>query len=80
MSFGFYPFAKQLQDRVGVPVIDPLRAGVAAASAMLALGVLPSARAFPRIGDPQPLVRFLSSLAAPAPGGAVAVAGGRTGA
>ncbi len=35
MSFGFYPFAKQLQERIGVPVIDPLRAGVAAARAML---------------------------------------------
>jgi allantoin racemase len=80
MSFGFYPFAMQLQDRVGVPVIDPLRAGVAAARAMLTLGVLPSARAFPRVEDPQHLVRFLSSLGAPALGGAVAVAGGRSGA
>jgi allantoin racemase len=66
MSFGFYPFAKQLQERLGVPVIDPLRAGIAAANSLLALGILPSARAIPRIDDPQHLVRFLSSLAAPA--------------
>ena len=63
MSFGFYPFAKKLQERLGVPVIDPLRAGVAAAKSMLELGVLPSSRAVPRIDDPQHLVRFLSSLA-----------------
>jgi Asp/Glu/hydantoin racemase len=66
MSFGFYPFAKQLQERLGAPVIDPLRAGIAAANSLLALGILPSARAIPRIDDPQHLVRFLSSLAAPA--------------
>jgi allantoin racemase len=77
MSFGFYPFAKQLQERLGVPVIDPLRAGIAAANSMLAIGILPSARAIPRIDDPQHLVRFLSSLAAPSLHGPVA-AGGRS--
>lgn len=80
MSFGFYPFAKQLQERIGFPVIDPLRAGVAAARAMLTLGVLPSTRAIPRIDDPQHLVRFLSSLGAPALSGAAAVAGRSIGA
>lgn len=79
MSFGFYPFAKELQDRLGVPVIDPLRAGVAAASAMLTLGVLPSTRAVPRIDDPQHLVRFLTSLGAPAFEGSMAAAAGRSG-
>jgi allantoin racemase len=77
MSFGFYPFAKQLQQRLGVPVIDPVRAGVSAARAMLELGVLPSTRGTPRIDDPQDLVRFLSSLAQPSLSGAVA-AGGRS--
>jgi allantoin racemase len=79
MSFGFYPFAKRLQEQIGVPVIDPLLAGVAAARTMLELGVLPSTRATPQIDDPQHLMRFLSSLAPPAFGGAVAAAGGRSG-
>jgi allantoin racemase len=74
MSFGFYPFAKQLQERLGVPVIDPLLAGIAAANSMLALGIQPSARAIPRIEDPHHLLRFLSSLAAPA----TVAAGGRS--
>ena len=77
MSFGFHPFAAQLQKRLGVPVVDPLRAGVAAARAMLTLGVMPSPRNLPRIDDPQHLVRFLSSLGAPALGGAVGAAAGR---
>lgn len=71
MSFGFYPFAGPLQDRLGVPVIDPLRAGVAAARTMLGLGVMPSARQFPNIGDSQHLVRFLGSIGAPALDGGV---------
>jgi allantoin racemase len=78
MSFGFYPFAKRLQERIGVPVIDPLRAGVAAARAMLELGVLPSTRTTPRIDDPQHLTRFLSSLAPAALGAVVPAAGSGT--
>lgn len=74
MSFGFHPFARELQERLGVPVIDPLRAGIAAANSMLALGILPSARNIPRIEDPKHLVEFLASLAARAAVGA----GGRT--
>lgn len=62
MSFGFHPFAAQLQERLEVPVIDPLRAGVAAARAMISLGVMPSPRNIPRIDDPRPLVHFLDSL------------------
>lgn len=77
MSFGFYPFAERLQERIGVPVIDPLRAGVAAARSVLELGLMPSTRNTPRIDDPQHLVRFLSSLAAAANAGAVVAAGGR---
>lgn len=64
MSFGFYPFARQLQERIGVPVIDPLRAGVAAARAMLALDILPSPRHIPRIEDPRVLVDFVTGLTA----------------
>ncbi|MFI5281795.1 MAG: aspartate/glutamate racemase family protein [Candidatus Dormibacterales bacterium] len=73
MSFGFHPFAAQLQERLGIPVIDPLRAGVVAAKAMLSLGVMPSARHFPRIDDAQHLARFLSSIGAPALDGRVPV-------
>ena len=65
MSFGFHPFAAELQERLGIPVIDPLRAGVVAARAMLSLGVMPSARLVPRIDDPQALARFLGSIGAP---------------
>src|SRR5260370_13458549 len=75
MSFGFYPFAKRLQERIGVPVIDPLRAGVAAARTMLELGVLPSPRSTPRIDNPEHLERFLASLAASSLPVAVASAG-----
>jgi allantoin racemase len=74
MSFGFHPFAAHLQARIGVPVIDPLRAGVAAAHAMLTLGVLPSTRNLPPIDDPKHLVDYLSTTGAsalrPAPAGA----------
>lgn len=72
MSFGFHPFAAQLQKRLGIPVIDPLRAGVAAAHAMLSLGVMPSPRNIPPIDDPEHLVHFLDSLRTRALQGAVA--------
>lgn len=62
MSFGFYPFAGELQQRLGVPVIDPLRAGVSAASAMLELGVMPSRRFVPRHEDLGPLAAYLDGL------------------
>jgi allantoin racemase len=71
MSFGFYPFAGQLQARLGIPVIDPLRAAVAAARTMLSLGVMPSARNVPRIDNPQHLERFLASIGAPVVDGRV---------
>jgi allantoin racemase len=62
MSFGFYPFAARLQERLGVPVIDPLRAGVAAAKSMISLGVLPSRRNLPALDDPSALVAWLRAL------------------
>jgi allantoin racemase len=64
MSFGFHPFAAPLQDRIGVPVIDPLRAGVAAARALVTLGVQPSHRNVPPIDDATQLVEFLDRMAA----------------
>ena len=63
MSFGFHPFASHLQERIGIPVIDPLRAGVAAAQTMLSLGVLPSHRNVPPIDDPSHLTEYLSRMA-----------------
>jgi allantoin racemase len=62
MSFGFYPFAAALQQEIGVPVIDPLRAGISAARALLALDVMPSPRFIPRLDDLGPLTDYLSSL------------------
>lgn len=70
MSFGFHPFAAQLQQRLGIPVIDPLRAGVAAARAMISLGLMPSRRNIPPIDDPRHLIHFLDSLRGPALQGA----------
>ena len=64
MSFGFYPFAEQLQAKLGVPVIDPLRSGVAAAKAMFSLGVRPSPRYIPKLDDPEHLVGWLEGLRA----------------
>jgi len=75
MSFGFHPFASRLQERIRVPVIDPLRAGVAAAQAMLSLGVLPSHRNLPPIDDPTHLAEYLSQVGAATSRGPAAVAG-----
>jgi allantoin racemase len=62
MSFGFLPFAAWLQDLLGVPVVDPLRAGVEAARAMLALGLLPSPRSVPHLDEPAHLVTYLDAV------------------
>jgi allantoin racemase len=48
MSFGFHPFADELQAKVGIEVIDPLRASIAALQAAQTLGV--------RLGPPPPVV------------------------
>jgi len=64
MSFGFYPFARQLQDAIGIPVVDPLQAGVAAARAHVAQHVLPSPRAIARVDDQRPLVEWLEAVRA----------------
>ena len=62
MSFGFYPFAEQLQEKLGVPIIDPLRSGIAAARAALTLGVLPRARYIARIDEPGAMVAWLEAV------------------
>jgi allantoin racemase len=43
MSFGVHPFAAELQERIGVPVVDALRAAVSVARAHALLGVRPVA-------------------------------------
>ncbi|HEY1419919.1 MAG TPA: aspartate/glutamate racemase family protein [Candidatus Dormibacteraeota bacterium] len=78
MSFGFHPFASRLQELIGVPVIDPLRAGVAAARAMLTMGVLPSPRNLPPIDDSSHLMRYLASVAGSASPSLEKVAGRTT--
>jgi allantoin racemase len=62
MSFGFYPFSEQLQEKIGIPVIDPLRSGVAAARAAVTLGTLPGARYIPRIDDPGAMLAWLEAV------------------
>lgn len=48
MSMGFLDVADQLQEELGVPVINPVLAAVKAAEAMLDLGIEPSRRCYPR--------------------------------
>ncbi len=62
MSFGFYPFARQLQEEIGVPVVDPLRAGVEAARAHASQGVVASPRAVAPVDDFRPLVEWLDAV------------------
>ncbi len=64
MSFGFYPFARQLEDAVGVPVVDPLKAGVAAARAHVEQQLLPSPHAIAPVEDQRPLVEWLEAVRA----------------
>jgi allantoin racemase len=71
MSFGFYPFADELAARLGVPVLDGVRSGIAAATAMSVLGMRHSARWLPPVQDKGAMNEFLGRLASAAPGVAV---------
>jgi allantoin racemase len=62
MSFGFYPFGEQLSDRLGVPVLDGVRSGIAAAMALRILGTGHSPRWVPKLDDRGALDDFLGSL------------------
>jgi allantoin racemase len=62
MSFGPYPFARELSARLGVPVIDPLRAGVAAAGALRVLEASVSRRWVPPVEDMSALTAHLATL------------------
>lgn len=48
MSMGFLDVADELQEELGVPVINPVLAAVKVAEAMLDLGIEPSRRCYPR--------------------------------
>jgi allantoin racemase len=63
MSFGFHPFADELAARLGVPVLDPVRSGIAAATAMSVLGMRPSTRWLPPVQDQGSMNEFLARLA-----------------
>ena len=64
MSFGFYPFASRLQEAIGIPVIDPLLAGVSAARSAVASGLPASRWAVAPIDDMAPLVEWLDAVRA----------------
>lgn len=70
MSLGFGGFDVPLAERLGVPVINPVRAGIAAAHSLQLLGVGHSRRWTPLIEDTAALDEHLERAAAPAlPGG-----------
>jgi allantoin racemase len=64
MSFGFYPFAAKLHEALGVPVIDPLLAGVNAARASLSMEAVAGPHAVARVDDMGPLVEWLEAVRA----------------
>jgi len=70
MSFGFHPFADELSARIGVPVLDPVRSGIAAATAMSALGMRHSTRWLPPVKDKGAMKEFLGLMASAASGAA----------
>jgi allantoin racemase len=69
LSFSFEPFAAELSSRLGVPVIDPLRAGVMTAYAHVRLGLHPSLLAHPRNDRPEELEWYLDKLSSAPQGG-----------
>lgn len=69
LSFGFAPFAEELSPRLGVPVIDPLRAGVMTAYAHVRLGLHPSILAHPPNDRPEELEWYLDRLSSAPQGG-----------
>lgn len=71
LSYSFGPFASELGARLGLPVIDPLRAAIAVAYAHVSMGVRQSTRAHPPIAAADELHAYLDELSATAgpPGG-----------
>jgi allantoin racemase len=63
MSFGFTPLAKDVSAALGIPVVDPVRAAVAAARAQQTLGAGVSATWVSRVEETGPLRTYLDQLA-----------------
>jgi len=63
LSFGFHPFAPELRQRLGVPVVDPLKAGIMVAHAQVLMGLHPSPLAHPANDQPDELDWYLDRLA-----------------
>jgi Asp/Glu/hydantoin racemase len=61
MSFGFHPFADDLRTKLGIGVVDPLRASIAALQAVETLQVR-LGPAPPPIEHPKELEEFLARL------------------
>ncbi len=62
MSFGFYPFARKLSKRLGVPVVDPLRAAVATARSLSILGTNVSRRTSPLMSERGAAEEFVAGI------------------
>lgn len=62
MSFGFYPFAKTLSEKLGIPVVDPLRAAVGAARALSIMGTKVSRRTSPLMTERGAAEAFLAGI------------------
>ncbi|MFF4253884.1 aspartate/glutamate racemase family protein [Streptomyces sp. NPDC001663] len=63
MSFGFTAMAKDVSALIGIPVIDPVRAAVAAGRAQATIGARVSRQAVPRLENPGFLHDYLDRLA-----------------
>ena len=57
MTMGFVDVARDLQSRLGVPVVNPVVASLKLAEAMVSAGVAPSARAYPAPRKPVAISR-----------------------
>jgi len=66
LSYSFAPVARELGVRIGLPVVDPLRAAIAVAYAHVSMGVRPSSRAHPPIDARDELNEYLDTLTAAA--------------
>jgi allantoin racemase len=61
MSLGFHPFAGELREKLGIGVIDPLRASIAALQSVQTMGVRLGTPP-PRVERPEELRGFLERL------------------
>lgn len=63
LSYSFTPIAKELGARLGLPVVDPLRAAIGVAYAQVSMGVRPSVKAHPPLDARDELDDYLDILA-----------------